>query len=161
MSELIARLRMGGARRVVSITMMVFLGLLILWLSFGATMGAGWRVFLFAFGGLCLFGAWSVRAATAHDLLLTREGLSDESGRVLAPLDNIESLNRGIFAAKPTGGFVLRLKEPMPFAWAPGAWWRVGRRLGVGGSLKGLEVKAMAEMIELVLADRAGLLPRD
>ena len=39
----------------------------------------------------------------------------------------------------------------MPAAWTPGIWWRLGRRIGVGG-LTG-EDAAMAELLEELSRD--------
>ena len=44
-----------------------------------------------------------------------------------------------------TNGFVVRARNSMPAAWTPGIWWRMGRRIGVGG-LTG-EGEAMAELL--------------
>ena len=41
---------------------------------------------------------------------------------------------------------MVKLSRRMTAGWAPGVWWRFGRRLGVGGSVSGFEAKAMAEM---------------
>lgn len=161
MSEPLYRMRTNGVRRWMSIGATGGLGLLLVWLAAATPMPAGWRAFVFAAGAVALWGAWSIWRATSCELVLTREGLFDDAGRVLARMDDIVRLDRGIFAAKPTTGFVIRLAERAPFGWAPGVWWRVGTRLGVGGSVPGIEVKALAEMMELMIADRAGMLPRD
>lgn len=161
MSSPLARLRVRGARRVVAIVSLTILGGALLWLAAADGMGFGWRAVLVVFGGVGLWGAWSVQQATEHDILLTREGLFDDEGRQLAAMDDILAIDRGVFAFKPSSGFVVRLARPLPAAWAPGVWWRFGRRLGVGGSVPGHEARAMAEILELALADRAGRLKRD
>jgi len=124
-------------------------------------MDPGWRAVLVLFGGIGLWAAWGVQKATEKDILLTRQGLFDETGQVLAAMEDIESVDRGVFAFKPSSGFVVKLSRRMEAGWAPGVWWRLGRRLGVGGSVSGLEAKAMAEILELALADRDGRLGRD
>ncbi|MCZ6663693.1 MAG: hypothetical protein O7B81_00130 [Gammaproteobacteria bacterium] len=49
---------------------------------------------------------------------------------------------------KPTNGFVVRARNSMPAAWTPGIWWRLGRRIGVGGLTGGGEGEAMAELLD-------------
>ena len=57
-------------------------------------------------------------------------------------------MDRGAFAFKPSNGFMLKLSRKGPFAWEPGIWWRIGRRVGVGGVTPGTPAKVMAEMIQ-------------
>lgn len=161
MADLLARLRVRGARRVIAVVSLTLLGGALVWLAASPDMGLGWRGTLVVFGGAGLWGAWAVQKATEKDILLTRDGLFDETGRVLAAMEDIESVDRGVFAFKPSSGFVVKLARPMKAGWAPGVWWRFGRRLGVGGSVSGFEAKAMAEILELALADRAGKLGGD
>lgn len=161
MAELLARLHMKGARRAIAVAATGALGALLLWLAVIAGAGLAGRLVLAGFGGLALWAAVAVHRATRKDLLLTREGIFDETGRMLAAMENIEAVERGVFAFKPSSGFAVTLKEKTPSGWAPGVWWRVGRRLGVGGAVPGPEAKAMAEILELALADRAGRLRRD
>lgn len=92
--------------------------------------------------------------ATKQGLVLTEEALFAEDGTVIARLDEIESISRGMFAIKPSNGFVLRLRGRGPAAWHPGLWWRRGRRLGVGGVTSGGQTRAMADLIAGLLAAR-------
>ncbi len=159
--KLLARLRVGGARRVVAILAVTLLGGAVLYLAAAEGMDIGWRAFLIGLGAIMLWGAWAIQKATETDLLLKRSGLYDASGRMIAEMDNIDAVDRGVFAVKPPSGFVIRLKKRMKSGWAPGVWWRVGRKIGIGGAVSGLETKAVAEILELALADRAGTLKRD
>ena len=47
----------------------------------------------------------------------------------------------------------------MGHAWAPGMWWRVGRRVGVGGLTGGAESRAVADALAAMLVERAGRAP--
>jgi hypothetical protein len=69
-------------------------------------------------------------------------------------MDGIRSVERGAFAFKPSHGFTLVMKEKQPRAWAPGLWWRLGRRVGVGGVTSAGQTKFMAEQIALRIEDR-------
>ena len=68
-------------------------------------------------------------------------------------MGNIASVDRGAFAFKPSNGFTVRLKSPAPRAWLPGLWWRLGRRVGVGGATPGKAARDMADVITILLKD--------
>ncbi|MEL7461299.1 MAG: hypothetical protein AAFX45_09505 [Pseudomonadota bacterium] len=159
--DLLVRLHVKGPRRVVAVASVALLAAAAVYLAVTPGMPAGARVFLVALGGVVGWGAWAIAKSTEVDLLLTRDGLWDAGGQMLAPMDSIVAVDRGVFAVKPPSGFVIRLNTTMPLGWAPGVWWRVGRRIGIGGAVSGPDAKAMAEILELALADRAGLLKRD
>ncbi|WP_263741758.1 hypothetical protein [Defluviimonas sp. WL0050] len=108
---------------------------------------AGLQIMLVVFGLIALAGCVRMFRATGRGLVLTDEALMDTDGTLVARLDQIESVERGIFAFKPSNGFVLRLKSAQPRVWAPGLWWRLGRRVGVGGVISGSEGRAMADLI--------------
>jgi hypothetical protein len=42
---------------------------------------------------------------------------------------------------------MIRLKTPASRVWAPGLWWRFGKRVGVGGVTPAGQGKAMADVI--------------
>lgn len=116
------------------------------------SLGAGWVAMLLVFSAAVFWVAWSLWRATAFRLVLTEEALIEEAldgtpGRVLCQLDDIAGVERGTFAFKPSNGFVVRLKTPAPRAWAPGLWWRFGKRVGVGGVTPSGQGKAMADVI--------------
>lgn len=113
-------------------------------------------LFLLAFSVGSLFLAWQLWMASGVTLELTRTELREQGGRVLCHLDNVERVDRGFFAFKPAGGFLVKLKEPMPRVYAPGLWTRFGRRLAIGGVTSGPEAKAVADLMRIILAQRAG-----
>ena len=88
-------------------------------------------------------------------LVLSPAGLTCSDGRVVADMDEIIGVDRGAFAFKPSNGFMLKLSRKGPFAWEPGIWWRIGRRVGVGGVTPGTPAKVMAEMIQERITQRA------
>ena len=108
-------------------------------------------------GAVALWLARQIWRATGRSLALTPAGIYDSDGRCLCVLDNVARVERGAFAFKPANGFVVHLKTPMARVWAPGLWWRVGRRLGVGGVTPAGPGRAMADMLALrVQAAAAG-----
>jgi hypothetical protein len=75
---------------------------------------------------------------------------------VIARWDEIKRVERGALAFKPSNGFLLTLEQPQPRAWVPGLWWRVGRRVGIGGITPAGEGRYMADQIAFRLSQREG-----
>ena len=135
-------------RRVFSAAMMLFLGALLVYVALATgTMPVFWRLVLTVFGLASLYAAMRSWNMTATHLVLTQDALEDAEGRILCRVDEIEKVERGAFALKPSNGFVVVLKSRAPRAWAPGLWWRFGRRVGVGGVTPAGETKAMADIL--------------
>ncbi|MEM1428593.1 MAG: hypothetical protein AAGG09_03955 [Pseudomonadota bacterium] len=151
----LARLAASPARRVIGVGMLAVLGAIVLWTAIAHPPTVlGWHAFLLAVGGVSLYAAKAMWNATAQEVVLTEAGIYETSGREIASLDNIASVDRGIFAFKPSNGFLLRLKQPAPRVWALGLWWRMGRRVGVGGVTPGGEGRAMADILSALLLER-------
>jgi len=141
-------------RRMIGVGSVALLGVIMFYLAIVQSPGPGWRLFMVAFGGLALWMAQRMWHATAHRLELTPDGLRSSDGRVIAAMDDVVAVDRGVFAFKPSNGFMVRLSRKGPFAWEPGLWWRIGRRVGVGGVTHRTPAKVMAEMIEMRIAQR-------
>lgn len=155
--EVLARVQVSQGRRLMGVAMLVGLGAMLLYLSVvQPPTGPGWRAFLLVFGVLAMLLGVRMHASTALGLELTADVLRDSAGTILARLDEIEAIDRGIFAFKPSNGFLLRLSRPQPRRWAPGLWWRMGRRVGVGGVTPRHQTKFMAEVIQLRITARDG-----
>ena len=157
--DVIAILRVSKARRIFSLAVQVALGLLLVWVAL--TLPERQLVIqalLLLLGLGALWQALAVWRATGTDVVLTRTGLHDSTGRTIATLDHIENVQRGAFAFKPSNGFSLKLTEPAPRAWVPGVWWRLGTRVGIGGATSGKAAKQMADVIALM---KAGHFPED
>ncbi len=107
-----------------------------------------WIIMLFVLGLGSLYLAERLRRASALTLEFTTSEVRDSSGRVLCALADIEKVERGAFALKPSNGFSIILKSKAPFGWAPGLWWRMGDRIGVGGVVSAGQAKAFAEAIQ-------------
>jgi len=148
--ETIATLRPSPVRRVFALAMLAGAGLLLLWLAaLRPPASPGWLVFLLAVAAAFLLAAWRVWRATAGGLRLTAAGLYDHAGRCLFALEEVRGVDRGAFAFKPSGGFLVHLARARGRAWAPGLWWRLGRRVGVGGVTRAAEARAMADLLVL------------
>lgn len=151
-------LRPSPARRVAAAAMLGTLAALLLGLAIGAEAMALPRRGLMAMGGigaaLLTRALWRVGGRAVR---LTGAGLVESAtGRAIAPMARIVRVERGAFAFKPSGGFLVTLDSRLPAAWAPGLWWRLGRRVGIGGIAQPGSARAMADTLAAELARRGG-----
>ncbi len=116
---------------------------------------------LIALGGFMIWRSHAMYRATDTQLILSRDGLFESSGRQLFAMDNVFRVERGAFAFKPTNGFLVTLKTGEPRAWVPGLWWRVGKRVGIGGVISGKAARDMADFIALMLLPEGAALIED
>ena len=152
--RILATLSPSPPRRVIGTALLGVLGGFLLWVAAANAPAPGWRAFLVAAGLGAVWMGLRLWRATRVRLILTEEALADSEGRVLAPLDTIERIERGAFAVKPASGFTLRLSARLGGAWAPGLWWRLGRHVGVGGVTGSAEARVMAEILSERLSQR-------
>ncbi|MBR9762176.1 MAG: hypothetical protein GYB53_01205 [Rhodobacteraceae bacterium] len=151
----LARLGIGSARRVVGLAVTGGLALALAWLAFNpAPAPFGLRLLLLVLAALAGLVAWRLLKASQQVLVLTTEGLFEEGGPMLADMAQIAAVDRGLFAFKPSNGFLLKLATRGPRRFRPGLYWQFGRRLGVGGLVRGAEAKYMADALALHLARR-------
>lgn len=154
--EILARIETSAGRRVIGVGMLFFLGGLLIYVALTTPpQTLGWQLFLIALGGISLWAGERMRQATKLSLELTRQELRDSSGEVLARVDDMVGLDRGMFAFKPSNGFILKANRPQAGRWRPGLYWRMGRRIGVGGVTPGSQTKMMADMIAALIAERS------
>jgi len=152
--EVVMELGVSPARRVIGVGAIVVLGGLMAWFGYRLEIALPLRAALALAGIGALWFAVRVWEGSRVRLILTRERLSDSAGRVLAELGEIEKVERGALAVKPSNGFLVMTRERRPAGWAPGLWWRVGRRIGVGGLTGGRQARIMSEVLEALVATR-------
>ncbi len=153
-TEILAVVQASMGRRILGLGSLYLLALMVIYVAVVQPPDIGWQVFLFVLGGGSIWIAEMMRKATALSLELTNSELRDSEGTVLAQVEDIMSLDRGVFAFKPSNGFLLRLSKSEGRTWRPGLWWRLGNRIGVGGMTPGPQTKFMAEMIAAMIAQR-------
>lgn len=153
-SGVYARTAASPGRRWLGVGMQYLLGLLVLYVLLMQPPAPVWAVLMAAVGLGALVLAERMRRATTRALELRAETLCDDTGQVIARIEDVVAVERGVFAFKPSNGFVLVMKEKGGRAWAPGLWWRAGRRVGIGGVLPQAETKFMAEVIATWIAQR-------
>jgi hypothetical protein len=152
--DIVAVIGVSAVRRWMGVIMLAGLGCLVIYVAFAAPPDLQWQVFLIAVGALALWMADRMRRSTEHRIELTETELRSTDGRLIALVANIERVDRGVFAFKPSNGFLVRTRTPAARAWCPGLWWRIGRRIGVGGVTAAGQTKAMSEILAAMLAQR-------
>ncbi|MGB0959994.1 MAG: hypothetical protein ACPGVK_07070 [Halocynthiibacter sp.] len=151
-SEKLAEISVPFGRRMIGVIMLVGLGSLLVYAGAGAPNAAlGPMFILMLAGGFSIFIGYRLYQATAHQIYLSEDALWCSDGTHICDVADIEALNRGVFAMKPSNGFTIVLKTKASALFYPGLFWRVGRRIGVGGVVRGAEAKPMAEMIETMM----------
>ena len=162
-NEVLATIDPHQVRRVFTTGVVGLLGFMLIYIA-AATPPAdiGWLAFLVILGLGSLYLSWRVWGATAVALELTRSALREVDGRVLFMLDEVESVDRSIFAFKPAGGFLVRLKAPTTRGrvYAPALWWRSKRRVAVGGATAPSQAKPVADLIKIIVAEMNGEMPK-
>lgn len=155
MSDIVAELEPSLGRRWLGTVLLSVAAVGLFYLSlFRPDQPNGVQILLFTAGLILVWQVqWNLRV-TPLGLYVTRRGLYDSEGTLIVALSSIMEVDRGIFAFKPSNGFLLRLDEPQPAGWAPGLYWRIGRRLGVGGATNPARTKALAEAIEILIMER-------
>lgn len=153
-TEVLAVVQASSARRWLGVVMLAGLGGLVIYVSLASPPALQWQLFLIATGVLALWMADRMRRATEYRIELTETELRSSEGVVIATVADIVSLDSGFFAFKPSNGFVIKTRTPGPRIWRPGLWWRIGRRVGVGGVTSAGQTKAMSEILAAMMAQR-------
>ncbi len=156
--EVLARLSAAPLRRWFGVVSLIFLGGLLIYVAAATPPAPVWQILLVALGAGAMLLAHAMFRATALTLTLTRAGLEDSAGNMIARMDEIRSVERGAFAMKPSNGFVLNMNRPQARRWRPGLYWCLGKRVAVGGVTPGHQTKPMADAIAILVAERG---PRD
>lgn len=145
--EILLSVTASKVRRAVAAAAVAIVGLLFLQFGISGQAGLVGSAIALALGALALWASFLCWTWTDRTLLLTRDGIREEGGAIIVPLDQISGVDRGALAFKPSGGFVLFLKSRQERAWLPGFWWRFGKRFGVGGFLPAWQMRLMADII--------------
>ncbi|SHE50838.1 hypothetical protein SAMN05444273_101630 [Litoreibacter ascidiaceicola] len=161
-SEVIAGLVPSAPRRMFGTAVLYGLGALLFYLVITQPPEGLHLVFLLVLiGAVSIYGGYKMWDVTGHMIELTEEELRLSDGRVIFRMDDVVKVDRSFFAFKPSNGFLVTLKTPYPRQWAPGLWWRFGKRVGVGGLTSGAEGKLMADTLTAMIATRDGIVDLD
>ncbi len=152
--EIVATIRASEPRRYMGVGMLGMVGALVIYVALSTPPSAGWLVFLLVVGLFAIWLAARMWQATQFHIELTEDELRCSDGNVIARVDDIQSIDRGFFAFKPSNGFLIKTKTPASRIWRPGLWWRFGRQIGVGGVTPGSQSRAMSEILAAMIAMR-------
>ena len=153
-NEVLAVVRASTGRRILGVVSLGLLGVLLIYIAFVTPPSIGWQVFLIAVGAAALWCADAMRRATGSSIELTPLVLRDGDGTIIAHVADIQGMDRGFFAFKPSNGFLVKTATPQPRQWRPGMWWRLGRRIWIGGMTPGSQTKFMSEVLAAMMATR-------
>ncbi|AZV79007.1 hypothetical protein EBB79_14775 [Parasedimentitalea marina] len=153
--EILVTVRASEVRRYMGVGMLGSVGVLVLYVALSTPPSVGWLVFLLAVGLSTIWLAARMWQATQFTIELTETELRCTDGNVIARIDDIENIDRGFFAFKPSNGFLIKTKTPASRIWRPGLYWRMGRRIGVGGVTPGSQSKAASEILAAMVAMRS------
>lgn len=154
--EILARVSASGPRRGFGVFVLGGLGIMLIYLAFAAPpAGLAYQAMLLGFGAISVYAAKRMWEVSQLSLELTGTVLRLSDGTILARTSDIVGIDRGTFAFKPSHGFMVKLAEKSRFGWHPGMWWRIGRRLAVGGITPGAQTKIMADILTAMIAARA------
>ena len=155
--EVLAVVRASTMRRGLGVATLALLGFVVVYTAvMRPPAEPAWQMFLILVGVFALWAAEKMRRATLLAVELTQDSLRSSDGEVIATLEQINSVDRSMFAFKPSNGFILRLNVRAPGRWLPGLWWRMGKRVGIGGVTAGSQAKTMADILAAMLMDRKG-----
>ncbi len=155
MTEPLHILRPSPVRRMVGLAIQLALGGVLLWIAVvHPPQELGWQLFLIAFGVAALVLAQKGWRGSAQPIVLDEGGLRQADGTPIAPLAEIASVDRALFSFKPSNGFLIGLHTAPGRAWVPGMWWRLGRRVGIGGVTGGAQTKMLADALSVMVAER-------
>ena len=149
--NVLAIIRPSSSRRWLGVGMLSIVGTLVLYVALAQPPEPVWQIFLLVVGGSAFWLAQRMWKATDDTIELTQTELRTGAGRLIAKIEDIESIDQGVFAFKPSNGFLLKTKKSAENSWAPGLWWRLGRRVGVGGMTTAAETKFMLQLLHPML----------
>lgn len=153
--EVLVTVEASGLRRIMGVSMLAVIGVTLLYVATATPPSMGWLAFLLAVGLGALWLAMRMWQATSHRIELTETELRCTDGTVIAQVADIQTIDRGFFAFKPSNGFLIRTASPGSRVWLPGLWWRAGRRIGIGGVTPGSQTKTMSEILAAMIAQRS------
>ncbi len=104
-------------------------------------------LFVYVLAMLTLFGCFKFYQNTREELLLYEDRVASSSGELLFEVSNVKSIDNSLLSFKPSNGALIYLKSPMPMKVHYGLWWRVGKKVGIGGCTNRAEVNVMVDII--------------
>ncbi len=157
--EIITQMLPSAPRRAFGAGVLIALGLLLLYISAATPLAELAYTFLLVIcGGFAAYLGVKLWQVTGQVIELTETELRMADGTLLCRVEDIAKVDRSFFAFKPSNGFLVITKVSQPRKWVPGLWWRMGKRIGVGGVTPAAQGKFVADTLTGMIAERDGLL---
>ena len=154
--SVIAKLEASPVRRSLALLVMMLLGFLLVYLAITTDASFFHKVFLVIVAAAVLWMARAMQRGTTGHIELRDTGLFFENGQCLTLINEITRIDRGVFAFKPSNGFVVSLNQKTQRAWVPGLYWKFSTKIGIGGVTTPSDAKFMADTLAVLIAGRAG-----
>ncbi|WP_420584394.1 hypothetical protein [Ruegeria sp.] len=152
--DVLATVKPSTPRRWLGVGMLGTVGFLAIFVAITQPPEPVWFVFLLIVGCAAFWLAHRIWRATYDCIELTETELRTGAGRLIAKVEDIESVDRGVFAFKPSSGFLIKTRNSAENTWAPGLWWRLGRHVGIGGLTAAADTKFMSEVLSAQIMRR-------
>ena len=152
--DVVAVISVSPVRRWLGVGILACIGVMLLYIGLMSSPNLSGQIFLIVVGLLALWMSDKMRRATGLWIELTETELRDSTGKLIARVEDITSLDSGFLAFKPSNGFLIRTASSLPRTWRPGLWWRIGRSIGIGGVTPGSQTKSMSQIIQMMIAMR-------
>lgn len=149
-----ARVMISPVRFYFSVLVQVMLAFVLLYMAVISISGIIGKLIIITLAVFMLLQVNRLRQSLGREVWLTDAGIVTSDGLMLAPMGQIKEVSRGTFAFKPSNGFSVTLTDSLGFLWVPGFWWRIGRKVGIGGVTAASAAKFMAEQIAYKIALR-------
>ena len=153
--SVIAKLEASPVRRGLALLVMLLLGFLLVYLAITTDASFFHKVFLVIVAAAVLWMARAMQRGTRGHIELRETGLFFENGQCLTLINEITRIDRGVFAFKPSNGFVVSLNQKTQRAWVPGLYWKFSTKIGIGGVTTPSDAKFMADTLAVLIAGRA------
>ena len=155
MSEILVKLEVAQGRRMFGVISITGLGITLLYIAAVYPPSIVLSLLtLIITGALFIWAGVRLYRSTDNTIVLTREAITTQSGHVLCRLEDINRVDRGFFAFKPSNGFLVSLKQRGERSWAPGMWWSFGKHIGIGGVTSPRQSKEMVSIIQILLTEK-------
>ena len=99
---------------------------------------------------IVFFGLWFIRFLKRYSkigFLINQSGLFNIDGSVICKIDDIERIDVSPYTFKSANGFIVILKTKSSFKSIPGLYWRLGKRLSIGGLVSKNESKFLSQTL--------------
>ena len=99
---------------------------------------------------IVFLGLWFIRFLKRYSkigFLINQSGLFNLDGSIICKMDDIERIDISPYTFKSANGFIVILKTKSSFNLTPGLYWRLGKRISIGGLVSKSESKFLSQTL--------------